>query len=98
MNEKTYTSLLAPVVTEKTARLTDEGKYTFYVSPRATKINIKDAVKQVYGVEVEKVNIVKAQPKHKWGRGRKAVQKRAPQVKAIVTIKGKKSIDLNAIK
>ncbi len=97
MNDKTYTSLIAPVVTEKTARLTEAGKYTFYVSPRATKINIKDAVRKIYGVEVEKVNIVKTHPKYKWGKGRKAVQKKGAKVKAIVTIKGKKSIDLNKI-
>jgi len=97
VNNKTYTSLIAPVVTEKTARLTESGKYTFYVSPRATKTNIKDAVKKIYGVEVEKVNIIKSQPKYRWGRGRKAVQKRSPRVKAVVTLKDKKSIDLNKI-
>ncbi len=98
MNDTTYTSLIAPVVTEKSARLTENGKYTFYVSPRATKINVKDAVEKIYGVKVDKVNMIKTKPKTRWGRGRKAIQKRDPRVKAIVTIKDKKSIDVNNIK
>ncbi|MDP4007697.1 MAG: 50S ribosomal protein L23 [Candidatus Peregrinibacteria bacterium] len=97
MNEKIYTVLISPVVTEKTARLTEAGKYTFFVLPSATKKNIKDAVEKIYGTDVDKVNIVKAKSKSRWGKTRKAVQKRTARTKAIVTIKDKKSIDLNKI-
>ena len=97
MNNKTYTALIAPVVTEKTARLTEAGKYTFFVMPTATKKNIEEAVRTIYGVEVTKVNIVKSKSKFKWGKSRKMVQKRNARSKAIVTVKDKKSIDLNKI-
>lgn len=97
MNNKIYTVLIAPVVTEKAARLTEVGKYTFFVHPSATKQNIEDSIKQIYGAEVAKVNIVKSKTKSRWGRARNAVEKRSAMTKAIVTIKDKKSIDLNKI-
>lgn len=97
MDNKIYTALLGPVVTEKTARLTESGKYTFYIHPTATKKNVAKAIKQIYGSEVKKVNIVKARSKSKWGRARNLVAKRSSMTKAIVTMKDKKSIDLNKI-
>ena len=42
--------LLAPVVSEKSYGLLDEGKYTFLVDPRANKTEIKIAVEQVFDV------------------------------------------------
>ncbi|MBT6068137.1 50S ribosomal protein L23 [Candidatus Peregrinibacteria bacterium] len=98
MDLTTYTTLLAPVVSEKSSKMAEEGKYSFYISPRATKINVKNAVKRIYGAEVEKVNIVKSPSKSRWGKGRKLVTKRDARVKAIVTIKDKKTIDINNIK
>ena len=47
----------APVVTEKTVRLIEEeNKLVFYVDRRATKQDIKRAMKELFDVEVEKVN------------------------------------------
>lgn len=97
MNKKTYTALISPVVTEKTARLTEAGKYSFYVHPTATKKNVEDAVRKIYGAEVKKVNILKTRAKSKIGRARNLVEKRSSMTKAIVTMKDKKSIDLNKI-
>ena len=48
--------LIAPVVSEKSYGLLDEGKYTFLVDPRANKTEIKIAVEQVFGVKVDSVN------------------------------------------
>ena len=42
--------LIAPVVSEKSYGLLDEGKYTFIVDPRSNKTEIKIAVEQVFGV------------------------------------------------
>jgi large subunit ribosomal protein L23 len=41
--------LLAPVVSEKSYSLLDEGKYTFLVDPRANKTEIKIAIETVFG-------------------------------------------------
>ncbi|ADC68794.1 ribosomal protein L23 [Methanocaldococcus sp. FS406-22] len=47
----------APVVTEKTVRMIEEeNKLVFYVDRRATKEDIKRAMKELFDVEVEKVN------------------------------------------
>ena len=72
--------LIAPVVSEKTYGLLDEGKYTFLVDPRANKTEIKIAVEQVFGVEVESVNTVNRKGKvrrTKFGLGRRKDTKRA---------------------
>lgn len=45
-----------PVITEQSADLMAEKKYTFEVSTKANKTEIKDAVELVFGVKVVKVN------------------------------------------
>jgi large subunit ribosomal protein L23 len=44
VNKNPRDVLLAPVVSEKSYGLLDEGKYTFLVDPRANKTEIKIAV------------------------------------------------------
>ncbi|MDC3417797.1 50S ribosomal protein L23 [Aquibacillus salsiterrae] len=45
-----------PVITEHSADLMAEKKYTFEVDTRANKTQIKDAVEVIFGVKVEQVN------------------------------------------
>jgi large subunit ribosomal protein L23 len=85
--------LLAPVVSEKSYGLQEEGKYTFLVDPRATKTEIKIAVEKVFGVKVatKGVNIINRQGKARrtrYGTGRRKDTKRA-----IVTLR-EGSIDI----
>ncbi|GGB49536.1 50S ribosomal protein L23 [Lentibacillus populi] len=54
-----------PVITENSADLMAEKKYTFEVSPKANKTEIKDAVELVFGVKVEKVNTMNQKGKFK---------------------------------
>ena len=42
-----------------------EKKYTFEVDVRANKTQVKDAVQEVFGVKVEKVNIMNYKGKFK---------------------------------
>ena len=42
--------LLEPVLSEKANTLRDQGKYVFKVDPRATKIQIKEAVRRLFNV------------------------------------------------
>ena len=42
--------LIAPVISEKSYGLLDEGKYTFEVRPDANKTQIRQAVESVFGV------------------------------------------------
>ena len=57
--------LLAPVVTEKSYELIDQRKYSFKVHPDAHKTQIRQAVEELFGVHVQRVNILKVQPKPK---------------------------------
>ena len=50
--------LSKPLVTEKSAALNADNQYVFKVTPEATKNEIKKAIRDLYGVKVEKVNII----------------------------------------
>ena len=91
LNKDPRDILLAPVVSEKSYGLLDEGKYTFIVDPRANKTEIKIAVERVFGVKVASVNTLNRKGKTrrtKFGLGRRKNTKRA-----IVTLK-EGSIDI----
>jgi large subunit ribosomal protein L23 len=57
--------LLAPVVTEKAYAQIDNNKYSFRIHPDAHKTQVRQAVEQLFDVKVERVNILKVQPKPK---------------------------------
>jgi large subunit ribosomal protein L23 len=77
--------LLAPVVSEKSYSLLDEGKYTFLVDPRANKTEIKIAIETVFGVKVSSVNTLNRQGKTR--RTRTGTGKRKDTKRAIVTLR-----------
>lgn len=54
-----------PVITEHSADLMAEKKYTFEVAPKANKTEIKDAVETIFGVKVVKVNTLNLKGKFK---------------------------------
>ena len=76
--------ILAPVVTERSTADMQEGKYTFKVAKKATKVEIKNAVEKIFEVKVLKVNTRTVKGKEKRvgvHKGRTSDWK-----KAIVTI------------
>mgnify|MGYP000848949517 CR=1 FL=1 len=92
INKSAHDVLVAPVVSEKSYTLIDEGQYTFIVDPRSNKTEIKLAVEEVYGVKVESVNTINRPGKRvrtKFGFGTRKDTKRA-----IVTLKGNATIDI----
>ncbi|WP_217588985.1 50S ribosomal protein L23 [Lentibacillus saliphilus] len=54
-----------PVITEHSADLMADKKYTFEVDPKANKTEIKLAVEQVFNVKVVKVNTLNLKGKFK---------------------------------
>ena len=84
--------LLAPVISEKSYGLIDEGKYTFIVHPDANKTQIKIAVEQVFNVKVESVNTINRPGKRK--RTRVGFGKRNDTKRAIVSLASGDRIDL----
>lgn len=84
--------LLAPVVSEKSYSAIEEGKYTFKVHQEAHKTQVRQAVETLFEVEVERVNIVKVQPKPK--RRGFINGTRPGWKKAIVQLKSGQTIDI----
>ena len=77
--------ILAPIITEKSMSGIADKKYTFKVAKDANKIEIAEAVAQLFKVDVAKVNTINVRGKQKrMGRysGYTAAWK-----KAIVTLK-----------
>lgn len=73
-----------PIVTEKATRLMEENKYTFEVTPEATKPAIKAAIEDLFQVKVVQVNTLRP-PRKKRRVGKFEGYK--PQYKrAIVTL------------
>jgi len=60
------TQLIKPLITEKMTAQGDKlNRYGFVVEPRANKLEIKEAVEQMYGVKVENVNTINYRGKNK---------------------------------
>ena len=92
-NEKVFSVLLAPRVSEKTARLQEvSNQYVFEVAKTATKVDIKAAVEQIFDVKVEAVNVVNVKGKTKSFKFRQG--RRGDWRKAYVTLAEGQSIDV----
>lgn len=76
--------IIAPVITEKSNDGLQEGKYTFEVNKKATKIDIARAVEKLFEVRVLKVNTMIVKGKAK--RVGRYEGKTSDWKKAIVTI------------
>lgn len=81
-----------PRVTEKAAYISSDNAYTFDVSPRANKIQVKEAIKQAYKVTPVKVNIVNRKAHKETRRGR--TMHVSGTKKAIVLLKKGDKIEL----
>ena len=85
--------IIRPIITEKSMRYMDaDNKITFEVAKGTNKVQIAQAVKAIFGVDVEKVNIINVKPKTK--RVGRYVGKTKAIRKAIVKIKAGQEIDL----
>ncbi|QDP38887.1 50S ribosomal protein L23 [Radiobacillus deserti] len=73
-----------PVITENSADLMADKKYTFEVSTKANKTEIKDAIESIFGVKVVNVNTMNLKGKFK--RMGRYGGFRPDRKKAIVTL------------
>ena len=86
-----YDIIVLPLITEKTTKLTDSGKYSFEVKQGVNKIEVKKAIEEIFNVNVVSVNIINVRKKRRRvGR----YEGFAPAVrKAIVTLQKGQVID-----
>ncbi len=78
--------ILRPVVSEKSYALLDQGVYTFVVAPGSNKIEIRQAVEAIFGVNVVQVNTLNRPGKRKRNRKQQTFGKRSDTKRAIVTL------------
>ena len=92
-----YDVIVKPIITEQSMEAADEKRYVFQVAVDATKIDIKRAVEEIFGVKVERVNTIRMQGKEKrqgaYPAGRRASWKKAmvkltPDSKSIEFFEG----------
>ena len=60
-----YDIIIRPIITERSMAAVADKKYVFEVAPTAGKIEIKNAVEEIFGVKVAKVNTLNMQGKAK---------------------------------
>lgn len=81
-----------PLITEKTTKLVDTGKYTFEVMKGVNKVEIKNAIEELFKVKVVSINVINVRKKAR------RVGKHdgfAPAVrKAIVTLQAGQTLDV----
>ncbi len=92
VSELTTKTLLAPLVTEKSAHLADAGVYAFKVPVSASRIAVSQAFRNLYRVTPVKVNIIRVHGKeHRFGS---TMSRRADWKKALVTVAKGTRIDI----
>ena len=66
MAQSIYDIIQAPIITEKSMNLKENyNKYTFRVAKTANKVEIKNAVEEIFKVKVLSVSTINVLPKHK---------------------------------
>jgi large subunit ribosomal protein L23 len=86
--------LIRPVVSEKSYSLMDRNVYVFVVDPRATKVDVRQAVERAFGVRVDKVNTLNRRGKATRNRRTNTVGHKPSTKRAIVTLHPGDKIDL----
>jgi large subunit ribosomal protein L23 len=84
--------LIEPVLSEKANILREEGKYVFKVDPRASKIEIKEAVRRLFNVHPVSCTVMRVGGKPKKQRNRPGLT--ASWKKAIVRLPKDEKIGL----
>ncbi|WP_125761885.1 50S ribosomal protein L23 [Companilactobacillus hulinensis] len=76
--------IIRPVVTESSMDAMSDKKYTFDVAVDANKVLVRQAIEEIFGVKVKKVNIMNVAGKKK--RQGRYVGTTAKRRKAIITL------------
>lgn len=87
-----YATIISPVITEKSTKLSESNQVVFRVPGTATKPQIKKAIEELFKVKVKSVNTLVTKGKKKLFRGRPGA--RSDVKKAIVTLQPGSTIDV----
>jgi large subunit ribosomal protein L23 len=92
VSERLSDVIVRPLVTEKSAVMAAVGQYMFVVTNDANRVEVRDAVRALYGIVPTSVNIQRVRGKHvRFGQ---RMGRRVSWKKAIVTLPKGKTIDV----
>ncbi len=86
--------IVRPILSEKSYGLFDLNAYTFVVHPDANKIQVRQAVEEIFGVKVTKVTTQNRKGKRKRNRRTMNFGRRPDTKRAVVTLAEGHRIDL----
>ena len=92
MDTKYLEIIKAPVITEKSAAIAQEGKYAFKVDPKANKTEIKQAIEKLFNVKVVEISTMNEKTKKKRVGRYSGLSNRSKM--AIVKLADGQSIDI----
>ncbi|MFY9422940.1 MAG: 50S ribosomal protein L23 [Bacilli bacterium] len=87
-----YDIIVRPLITEKTMKLVEDGKYTFEVMPDVNRIEVKNAIEEIFNVDVVSVKIINVRKKER--RVGRFSGYRPAVKKAIVTLEEGQTLDV----
>lgn len=90
--------IIKPLLTEKTLHNAAKGLFTFIVSPKSNKHQVKEAIEAQFEVNVTSLHTIKSKVRRVRSRktGRYVTAK--AKKKAIIRLKDKQTIDLFDVK
>jgi large subunit ribosomal protein L23 len=86
--------ILRPIVSEKSYALLDENAYTFQIDRGANKIEVRQAIEELFGVHVVKVTTLNRKGKRTRNRRTGTAGRRPDTKRAVVTLAEGDRIDL----
>lgn len=86
--------LIKPLYSEKTLNLAAKGRYTFVVALKATKYQIKKALKDMFAVDVTAVRTMVVKGEMKRVGKKRLLAKQSNYKKALVVLKKDQKLDL----
>lgn len=89
---RNYDVIVSPVITEKSTAISEQNKVVFNVRLDANKLEVKDAIQNIFGVKVTSVNTLVRLGKQRRFRG--IPGKQSDVKKAIITLAAGQSINL----
>ena len=87
-----YDVIRRPIVTEKAENLREQNVYAFEIDSNANKTLVKQAIRKIYNVTPEGVNIINTRPKKK--RNRLGYGYKPGMKKAYVFLNAKDKIEI----
>ena len=91
-DEKAFSIIHKPMMTEKSTNLNQFNQYTFVVDKNSNSHEIQQAIEKIFKVKVIKINIINTKQKQKIKQGK--LSSKSGYKKAIITLKKGQSIDL----